>query len=277
MKSKILLSLIVATLSFSCNPFKNNEVNKVVYNFYKNYKGNYTNADRGLLTVALSDLIEKAATEEIKSVLALKAKKLTDRPAKLEGDIFTSLFESYTSFDIGKTTINGDLATVTVEFTNNKGGSEKWKDVIELIKEDGSWKIDNVQFKDERSVGKNTKEVLSQFLTPVTPVASDADDQRCRLSAGNEYQWSNIKKGCIRVFELPLKLKSKDRRSIATVIFSDDQKRAEVFTNKTSWVLSKKSGTAYESEISSEGAFLEKNNNRWELGQLKDGRIIYSE
>ncbi|MGY0035226.1 hypothetical protein [Pedobacter sp. NJ-S-72] len=150
------------------------------------------------------------------------------------------------------------------------------KDEIELIKENGAWKIDNVRFKGERSVGKSTKDVLSQFLTPITLVNSDADDQRCRLSAGNQYQWSNIKKGCIRVFELPFKLRSMDRTSIASVIFSDDQKKAEVFTQKTSWVLNKKSLTAYETESADGGVFLEKRNNVWRLGELKNGRTIYS-
>ena len=244
--------------------------------FYTKHKGPLEDADKNLLSASLSSLVEKAIAEEVKSAEELKALKSTDKPAMIEGDIFTSLSECFTSYEIGETKIYDDRAAVLVEFTNNKSGSEIWKDEIELIKENGAWKIDNVRYKGERSVGKSTKDVLSQFLTPIRPVNSDADNQRCRLSAGNQYQWSNIKKGCIRVFELPFKLRSMDRTSIASVIFSDDQKKAEVFTQKTSWVLNKKSLTAYETETGDGGVFLEKRNNVWRLGELKNGRTIYS-
>ncbi|QNK64658.1 DUF3828 domain-containing protein [Pedobacter sp. PAMC26386] len=276
MKLKILLSLIAATLLFSCNPFKNNEINKVINAFYKSHKGPFEEVDKGSLSTALSSLVEKAVAEEVKSVQELKVLKSTDKPAKIEGDIFTSLSESFTSYEIVETKIYDNKASVLVEFTNNRSGVETWKDEIELIKENGGWKIDNVRFKGERAVGKSTKDVLSQFLTPITLVVSDADDQRCRLSAGNQYQWSNIKKGCIRVLELPFKLRSTDKASIASVIFSDDQKKAEVFTQKTSWVLNKKSIAAYETESADGGVFLEKRDNVWRLGHLKDGKTIYS-
>jgi hypothetical protein len=276
MKLKILLSLIVTTLLFSCSPFKNNEINNVINAFYATHKGPFEDADKTLLSASLSELINKAIAEEVKSAQELKALKSTDKRAMIEGDIFTSLAESFTSYEIGETKIHDNKAAVWVEFTNNKSGLETWKDEIELIKENGSWKIDNVSFKGERAVGKSTKDVLSQFLTPVTLVSSDADDQRCRLSAGRQYQWSNIKKGCIRVFELPFKLTSMDRTSIASVIFSDDQKKAEVFTQKTSWVLNKKSLTAYETEFADGGVFLEKRNHVWRLGELKNGKTIYS-
>ncbi|WP_052496038.1 DUF3828 domain-containing protein [Pedobacter lusitanus] len=276
MKFKILLSLIVTTLLISCNPFKNNEINKVINAFYTKHKGPFEDVDKSLLTASLASLVDKAIAEEVRSAEEIKALKLLDKPARIEGDIFTSLSESFTSYEIGETKIRDDKAAVLIEFTNNKSGVETWKDEVELIKENGAWRIDNVRFKGERSVGKSTKEVLSQFLTPITSVKSDADDQRCRLSAGNQYQWSNIKKGCIRVFELPFKLRSTDRTSIASVIFSDDQKKAEVFTQKTSWVLNKKSLTAYETESAEDGVFLEKRNNVWRLGELKNGKTIYS-
>lgn len=276
MKLKILLSLIVTTLLFSCNPFKNNEINKVINAFYTQHKGPFEDVDKTLLSTGLSSLVNKAIAEEVKSVEELKALKSTDKPNKIEGDIFTSLSESFTSYEIGKTNIYDDKATVQVEFTNNKAGTETWKDDIELIKENGAWKIDNVRFKSEHSFGKSTKDVLSQFLTPITAVSSDADDQRCRLCAGHQYQWSNLKKGCIRVLELPFKLKSMDKTSTASVIFSDDQKKAEVFTGKISWVLNRKSLTAYETEASDKGVFLEKRNNVWRLGELKNGKTIYS-
>jgi len=276
MKLKILLSLIVTALLFSCNPFKNNEINNVVNAFYTKHKGPFEDVDRKFLSGSLSSLVVKAIAEEVKSVKELKTLNSTDKPAMIEGDIFTSLSESFTSYEIGETKIHDNRAAVLVEFTNDKSGLETWKDEIELIKENGVWKIDNVRFKGARSVGKSTKDVLSQFLTPVTLVSSDADDQRCRLSAGNQYQWSNIRKGCILVFELPFKLTSMDKTSIASVIFSDDQKKAEVFTQKTSWVLNKKSLSAYETESADEGVFLEKRNHVWRLGEIKNGKTIYS-
>lgn len=61
-------------------------------------------------------------------------------------------------------------------------------------------------------------------------VGSDKDEHGCRASAG--YTFSVIKNECIRVFEQKIKLDEVnpgESSSIAAVIFSDDETKAEVF------------------------------------------------
>lgn len=60
---------------------------------------------------------------------------------------------------------------------------------------------------------------------------SDRDAHGCKASAG--YTFSALKRHCVRLFEQPVQLKEVNNRKSynadAVVIFSDDNKRAEVF------------------------------------------------
>jgi len=282
MKTKILLSsLIVATLFFSCSNSKNNEVTKVVNSFYKYYKGRYVGADKGLLSASLSALIDKALAKEAESAEKIKVSKSTDKPDMIEGDIFTSLNEGYTSYKIGEVKREGDKATVSVEFTNKNYNNTTWKDDVVLIKENKAWKIDNVNYKGDTGAGKNIKDVLSQFSSqtsstaPVAMVGGDSDAHGCKASAG--YTWSSIKKTCIRVFELPLKLSDPKGSMIAGVVISDDKKQAEVFAKEGNFILNQKSENSYASATANGGMFLEKRNGVWEFGASKDGKALYAE
>src|SRR4051812_16614836 len=89
--------------------------------------------------------------------------------------------------------------------------------------------------------------VISFFSIGQTPTApgSDRDKHGCIASAG--YTYSEIKKTCIRLFEQQIKLSEVNpggTSSIAAVIFSNDNKKAEVFlpTNRTGQILDR-SGT----------------------------------
>jgi hypothetical protein len=182
MKTKILLSsLIVVTLFFGCSNSQTDEVTKVVNSFYKYYKGRYVSANKGLLSASLSVLIDKALAKEAESAEKIKASKSTDKPAMIEGDIFTSVQEGYTSYKIGEVKTEGDKATVSVEFKNKNYNNKTWKDDVVLIKKNNAWKIDNVNYKGDPSAGKNIKDVLSQFssqnlsATPVAVTGGDAD------------------------------------------------------------------------------------------------------
>ena len=89
-------------------------------------------------------------------------------------------------------------------------------------------------------------------------VGSDRDEHGCIGSAG--YQWSQIKNECIRIFEAGIRLDAAgegvDKTTSAFVIFSDDQKMAELFlpAEKAARILDRK-GT--------EGAYV------WESGSLQ--------
>lgn len=281
MKIKILFfPLIVIALLFSCNNTQSNGVTKVVNTFYKYYKGKYVGADKGMLSASLAVLIDKALEKEATSAAEIRAAKSTDKPAMIEGDIFTSLNEGYTGFKIGETKIEGDKATVTVEFTNKTYNNTTWKDDVILIKENGAWKIDNVNYKQDAGTGKNIKAVLTQFSsaavsTPGVVVGGDSDAHGCKASAG--YTWSVLKKTCIRAFELPLKLSNPSGTLMAGVAFSADKKQAEVFAKEGNIILNQKAENSYTSTTLDGGMFLEKRNGKWEFGGSKDGKALYTE
>ncbi|WP_052496037.1 DUF3828 domain-containing protein [Pedobacter lusitanus] len=278
MKTKILLSsLIAVVLLLSCSNPKNNQVGKVVHAFYKYYKGKYASADKGLLSAPLSALIDKALAREASSAEKLKASKSTDKPDMIEGDIFTGSKEGYTSYKVGEVKKEGDKATVSVEFTNKNANNTTWKDDVLLVKENGTWKIDNVNYKGDTGPGNNIKDVLTNFSSQQRPVmvGGDSDAHGCKASAG--YTWSELKKTCIRVFELPVKLTNPDGTMMAGVVISDDKKQAEVFAKEGNFILNQKSETAYANTAPDGGLFLEKKNGSWEFGKVKDGKALYSE
>lgn len=73
-------------------------------------------------------------------------------------------------------------------------------------------------------------------------VGGDADANGCIGSAG--YTYSSIKKECIRIFEQKILLKDTDDSDAVTtqtcVIFSADNKKAEIFLGGGSLVLNRK-------------------------------------
>jgi hypothetical protein len=81
----------------------------------------------------------------------------------------------------------------------------------------------------------------STDTVPTVKVGDDADEHGCKASAG--YQWSMIKKECIRLFEAGVKMEPKDpaldKTTVAYILFSDDRVRVEIFlpTQKKSVVI----------------------------------------
>lgn len=106
-------------------------------------------------------------------------------------------------------------------------------------------------------------------------VGGDKDEHGCLGSAG--YQWSSVKKDCIRSFELTLQLLNADKTFGAGVLFSDDKSQAEVFSKEGTFVLAKQSDTRYELKSADGGVFLRNANGKWEFGNLKDGAATYVE
>ncbi len=97
---------------------------------------------------------------------------------------------------------------------------------------------------------KDNIEVNTEFITNGgREVVGEADKHGCAISAG--YRWSNLKKGCIRVFEEGFRLNPiedqedffenelEDNDVSCFIVFSEDKKQAEIFlpTNEESIVL----------------------------------------
>ena len=104
----------------------------------------------------------------------------------------------------------------------------------------------------------------------------DRDEHGCIASAG--YTYSLIKKTCVRVFEQKIQLKEVNPKgtstSIAAVIFSEDNKKAEVFLPglTPSQILVRK-GTR-DNYIWKKGGLVLSKKNGYEL--KKDGKLIFS-
>ncbi len=84
----------------------------------------------------------------------------TDKPLLIEGEIFASLYEGYTSFEVKDVQFSGDSARVVVDFTN-KNYREQWADTVILLKQ-GAWKVDDVRYADKYEPG--LKVLLGGFV-----------------------------------------------------------------------------------------------------------------
>ena len=74
-----------------------------------------------------------------------------------------------------------------------------------------------------------TAEKSAEVIPPL--VGGDIDENGCKPSAG--YTFSKIKNDCVRLFEQEIRLKEVEPKqlysSYATIIFSDDKRKAEIF------------------------------------------------
>ncbi|SHF84457.1 DUF3828 domain-containing protein [Pedobacter caeni] len=167
MKFKILLpALIIATILFSFIPPDTNQITKVLKSFYKSQvdeNGHHLNDE--LLSNELRSLLKSRDSLEKVSAAELKAKNSTDKPESIDGDIFTSNFDGgATSFKIGKITVKDNKANVMIRLTHSYD-QMTWNDEVNLVKEEGTWKIDNVHYKGKNPVGTDAKKVLQKFIS----------------------------------------------------------------------------------------------------------------
>ncbi len=150
-----LLSLI------SCNDKKDkNEITKTINSIY--LKPNpYTNKllNTHVFSTELNDLIEKSRlVEEMDRARIKHSEYPNDKPLLIEGEIFTSVYEGYSSYLIKDIHIDNNKARAIVSFSNGYY-QLNWKDTIDLIQENG-WKMDNVEF----SGKSNLKATLYSFI-----------------------------------------------------------------------------------------------------------------
>lgn len=117
------------------------------------------------LKKALQDAVNasNADMERIK-----KSKYPDDKPMLLEGSVFTSQYEGFTSYKIKKIhTADPSDQSVKVDVElENAGFSPKtaWTDQVQLVKTDGTWKVDNIYFGDNPDI-KDLKTSLRNFVS----------------------------------------------------------------------------------------------------------------
>jgi hypothetical protein len=102
--------------------------------------------DSSLFSKDLYQLITQSKDTEQKSREIIRMSKApSDKPLLIEGEVFASLYEGYSSFKVLNTELVKDTALLSVEFTN-QSYQQVWTDKVRLIAVAGSWKLDNVVY-----------------------------------------------------------------------------------------------------------------------------------
>ena len=112
------------------------------------------------------------------------------------------------------------------------------------------------------------KSDVSKDEKTILIVGSDKDSNACKASAG--YQWSNLKKECIRSFELPLLLTNRDATFNAGVAFATDSLQVEIFTKDGAYLLAKENNYYTDKQW-----ILQKREKKWTLSKNQSSQIEY--
>lgn len=127
---------------------------------------------------------------------------------------------------------------------------------------------------ENNSTSTETKEAVKE---ETHLVGNDSDEHGCKASAG--YTWSVVKNDCIRIWETGIQLTPVEKQdghvSNASVIFSDDKTKAELFiaNEKGSLLLTPEdaSNSLYKGGVYT----LSQTGKGWQL--KKSGQLIYTE
>lgn len=119
-------------------------------------------AYRPLLTRPLIAALERARAERDAAMASAPGEK----PPYVEGALFASLFEGYTSVQPITLATEGWNASVKLCFAYAQGGARtEWTDTVVLRKEDGTWRIDDVKYGGQWDFA-NTGSLRAQLPAP---------------------------------------------------------------------------------------------------------------
>jgi len=119
--------------------------------------------DSALFSKDLYLLITQSKQTEQKSRETIRMSKApTDKPLLIEGEVFASVYEGYSSFKVLNTELVKDTALLSVEFSN-KSYQQVWTDKVRLIFVGGSWKLDNVVYS-KASSQPDLQQLLRAFV-----------------------------------------------------------------------------------------------------------------
>lgn len=101
----------------------------------------------GLLSARLAALIEAARAQQAR----FQREHPGEKPPFIEGDLFSSLFEGPTGFEVGAVERSGDRARASMNFshvdTPSPGQTFRWRDDVLLVREQGQWRVDDVEYR----------------------------------------------------------------------------------------------------------------------------------
>ena len=116
-------------------------------------------ADTTLLSKQLSHLVARAKeVEELDLQRVRNSEYPTDKPLLIEGEIFTSIYEGYSSLKVDEVEVKNKSARAIVSFTN-EGYKLNWCDTLLLINENG-WKLYDVLYNKD---GGSLQKTLTEF------------------------------------------------------------------------------------------------------------------
>ena len=119
--------------------------------------------DSALFSKDLYLLITQSKQTEQKSRETIRMSKApTDKPLLIEGEVFASVYEGYSSFKVLNSELVKDTALLSVEFSN-QSYQQVWTDKVRLISVGGSWKLDNVIYS-KASSQPDLQQLLRAFV-----------------------------------------------------------------------------------------------------------------
>jgi hypothetical protein len=142
--------------------------------FYRNYSGlRETGGLSGIPDEAQLAQLAPSITAELRALFGAVLREQArcakqspgDKPSWIEGDIFSSNFEGFTSFSAASSKSQKDAREVVVRFTYAEGKYRvKWSDTLVLRNEAGRWLVDDIfyrgRFAFTSGFGKNLKSSL---------------------------------------------------------------------------------------------------------------------
>jgi len=107
------------------------------------------------------------------------------------------------------------------------------------------------------STSKYKKSEVKKTANASTLVGADKDEHGCIASAG--YLWSELRKECVRPFELPMSILSPDKTTQTGVLFSADSSQVEIFSVDGHFMLERTASGHYEKRLKHQSAHLDRN------------------
>jgi hypothetical protein len=130
------------------------EARQAVSDFYKTYielhpsgvpDGEVQKRLAPLVSARLATLLKQADAAEQSYYRTTRG----EAPPLVEGDIFTSLFEGASSFELGSCSIKADAGSCELRFSYidpAKRATQQWRDRALIVRDASGWRLDDVEY-----------------------------------------------------------------------------------------------------------------------------------